>query len=296
MAKSERDRTPFRVIARRELCRLRCALGGRSALDRPVFLTGCGRSGTTILGTILSMHPSVTYLNEPRSLWSRAYPQTDIWTAESARRGGRLALDGDACTPVRSKRLRDLFFCEALARGRPRLVEKLPANNFRLGFVDTIFPDALYIHLLRNGLEVARSIARMAEQDKWYGAGGYKWEQLADFAREREEYRGLTELVKTDFDRGLLEWRMSVEAALDFFGSLACERYIEVTYEGLLASPVESVERIERFIEIGPDEEVHRFAASRLSRKTPAMSMEELSKLHLSLAGDLLRRLGYLPA
>ncbi|WP_417860784.1 hypothetical protein [Winogradskyella sediminis] len=34
----------------------------------PVFLIGCGRSGTTILGTTLGKHQSITYLNERRDL------------------------------------------------------------------------------------------------------------------------------------------------------------------------------------------------------------------------------------
>src|SRR5215212_6691597 len=57
-------------------------------VSRPVFILGCGRSGTTIFGAALSKHKSITYLNEPRHLWFAAYPETDIWTQRAARRKG----------------------------------------------------------------------------------------------------------------------------------------------------------------------------------------------------------------
>ena len=45
----------------------------------PVFIIGCGRSGTTILGDTLSRHPKIKYLNERRDLWHKSYPEFDIW-------------------------------------------------------------------------------------------------------------------------------------------------------------------------------------------------------------------------
>jgi hypothetical protein len=41
-------------------------IGQPFPLTRPVFIVGCGRSGTTILGEMLGRHPQLAYLNEPR--------------------------------------------------------------------------------------------------------------------------------------------------------------------------------------------------------------------------------------
>ena len=48
----------------------------------PVFIIGCGRSGTTILGKTLSSHPEIKYLNERRDLWHKSYPEFNISTHE----------------------------------------------------------------------------------------------------------------------------------------------------------------------------------------------------------------------
>ena len=40
------------------------------------------------------------------------------------------------------------------------LLEKLPINSFRLRFLKESFPEARYIYLTRNGLEVSKSIEK----------------------------------------------------------------------------------------------------------------------------------------
>jgi len=161
--------------------------------QRPVFIVGCGRSGTTILGTALSKHSRIVYLNEPRHLWFAAYPQTDIWTARAAARGGRLVLTANDADEQRSKRLRRLFRWAALIARRSVVVEKLPVNSFRLEFIRAIFPNARFVCIYRNGLEVARSIAADAQPKNWFGVNGYKWTELKQLARASAETLSLPE-------------------------------------------------------------------------------------------------------
>ena len=53
-----------------------------------------------------------------------------------------------------------LFFREQVLGNSIILLEKLPINNFRLEFLNASFPDAKYIYLTRNGLEVSKSIEK----------------------------------------------------------------------------------------------------------------------------------------
>ena len=47
-------------------------------VEKPIFILGTGRSGTTILGIVLSMHREVGYLNEPKAIWHLIHPHEDI--------------------------------------------------------------------------------------------------------------------------------------------------------------------------------------------------------------------------
>jgi hypothetical protein len=269
-------------------------MGREPELSRPVFIVGCGRSGTTILGETLGTYPDVTYLNEHRQLWEDAYPESDVWSDRAGDRHGRLELTEAVCTPAKNARLAASFYCETVATGRPRLVEKLPINNFRLRFIDAVFPDCQFIHLIRNGLEVARSIDRMPTEANWFGHDDYKWKLLVEYAESRDEYRELPELCDTTRKRGLLEWRMSVETAIEWLSGLAADRHMALTYEELLDTPVDIVRRIEEFAGLAPSEAVHTFAEANLQRRSPVIEVTSLSDDEERLAGELMRRLGYL--
>ena len=176
----------------------------RKEISRPVFILGCGRSGTTILGKTLAEHRDITYLNERRDLWSEAYPQTNIWTGDVSTRG-RMCLAGEDAERSRSKKLRRLFHRESLKTSRPVLVEKLPINNFRLEFINEIFPDARFVHIYRNGLEVARSIQTLSDQGHWYKFNHYKWDQLKQLAQKDAVTSDIPEMCNSYFRQGLFE-------------------------------------------------------------------------------------------
>lgn len=257
---------------------------------RPVFIIGCGRSGTTILGMALSRHRQVTYLNEPRGLWTEAYPETDVWSTGANAHGGKLHLTADDVDPEKSRKLSRLFRFETIRQRRSVLVEKLPINNFRLDFLHEIFPDARFIHIYRNGLEVARSIEKLSNEGRWFGAGNYKWDRLVDYATRSGEAAGLPSLCTTDFDKGLLEWRLSTEAAVTFLRSLPDDAFFEVSYDLFVDDPNGTILQILAFIGIDEDREVSEFVAGVVARRSSKLSADEVSAKMRILGGELLPR------
>ena len=256
-------------------------------IERPVFVLGCGRSGTTIFGTVLSQHPRVTYLNEPRRLWYSCYPQTDIWTSRAGERGGKMVLTEQDVDAARSEKLRRRFKFETLKTGRPVLIEKLPINNFRLRFIHAIFPDARFVHIVRNGVEVARSIEKMVP-DGWFGAGDYKWKQLTTYAATQPETASLPAECRNDFERGLLEWRLSMGAVRGFLAELPREAYHELNYADFTAEPVEAMRRVLEFLELGASSEVDEFARSKVARKSARATPKDLTEREILVGGDAL--------
>ncbi len=133
----------------------------------PVFLIGCGRSGTTITGQVLSQHRDICLLNEPRHVWRAINRETDIWY-DGVNEGGKLALDADDVQRGDAIRASRMFYLRRFVSRRPLLVDKLPINSFRMAYLRRLFPTCRFVHVLRHGLEVAHSIARTGP--RWYGA------------------------------------------------------------------------------------------------------------------------------
>ena len=105
------------------------------SLDRPIFIVGCGRSGTTIFGRCLGQHEAVGYLKEPRLLWKAAFPRSDISSRFAPRVKGSLVLGEDDWNPANAKLLRFLFARELQSKRKTRLCEKTPGNEFRLELI-----------------------------------------------------------------------------------------------------------------------------------------------------------------
>jgi len=257
-------------------------------VTRPVFIIGCGKSGTTILGNTLSRHGKITYLNEPRRLWFSAYPETDIWTSRAPVRKGKLVLTDNDADERKSMKLKRLFRLETVRTKKPVLIEKLPINSFRLKLLHTIFPDSRFIHIYRNGLEVARSIQKASDSGSWFAKNPYKWRKLVEHALSKDETAALPKLSSSYFDMGLLEWRLSTEAAVEFLSGLTDEAFVELSYDELVQNPVETISRVVRFIGLGDAPDVKKYASERIKRKTSKLVPDSLSQKEKVIGGRLL--------
>jgi Sulfotransferase family len=254
----------------------------------PIFIIGCGRSGTTILGTTLAQHHQVTYLNEPRNLWFSAYPEADIWTPMAASREGKLALTEADFDSRKSHKLKRLFQFEAVKTRKPVLIEKLPINNFRLKLIHKIFPDARFIHIYRNGLEVARSMQKASEKGSWFPATPYRLDKLIEFALQGDDTSVVPALCSNFYELGLLEWRLSTEAAVGFLRSRSDDVFVELSYDELNQDPAHTISRILRFIGIDDDQRVRDFAVEKIARKTTSLNYGSLSDKEKMIGGRLL--------
>ena len=122
------------------------------SLSRPIIILGSPRSGTTLLGNLLSEHPDLTYAEEPRLVWRRGNDQgSDCFRPEHAR-------------PEVVRGIRSAFDEQVRAGRGSRLLEKTPSNALRVGFVDRVLPDAIYVHVIRNGFDAALSIRAYTER------------------------------------------------------------------------------------------------------------------------------------
>lgn len=269
-------------------------------MRRLVFLTGCGRSGTTILGTLLAQHPDVAYLNDRFDLWINALPQADIWdmtqgSSTNPVHHGSIALGADildepgvrdATHEIRSR-------LDAERGDAQVLVEKLAINNFRLGFLHAAFPDAAFINITRHGVEVAASIARKVERNEWYGKNNRKWTLLCAHA-DRIGLGDLARSCASPLEQGLLEWRMSIDAAHDFFSTTPAAVAAHVTYEQLIDNPGRISHALASFLGLSGNSTMTNWAIENIRRHSPSAADADASTLAAAqrIAGPTLRRIG----
>jgi len=120
-------------------------------LDKPIVILGAARSGTSLLGSVLSQHPELAYLEEPTPIWlyKNAKYKTDYLPEEFA-------------TNEIISYINERFEDFVNQSSKSRLLEKTPANTLRLPFVRKVLPNSKIIHVVRNGYEVAHS-----SEKKW---------------------------------------------------------------------------------------------------------------------------------
>lgn len=278
------------------------ALPGKPAVGRPVFITGLGRSGTTILGILLSLHRQVGYLNEPKALWHVIDPRQDI-NGNYSDSGGRFRMDATDATPDMGLRARRLFSRYLTLTGSSRVVDKYPELIFRVGYVRALFPDAKFVFITRSGADAVPSVVKWSERlgvksgehtDDWWGRNDIKWHYLREqLVLGNPEYESVWPLATADLDhanRAALEWIVTMREGL-----AQEQRYpdavIRVAYETLLADPAELV-RLQQQCGLEPDPRVADYARKRLY-DNPAKGWPELHPAVDALFRETMTRLGY---
>jgi hypothetical protein len=175
--------------------------------------------------------------------------------------------------------------------GGSRLAEKTPINSFRIGYLDALCPDAVFVHLVRDGRAVAASIAKIPARGKWYGARDSKWLRLAAVA-DRDGLTSLARICGRDrFRRGLLEWRLAVTHVRRSLEAMPRDRWMELRYEDLVSTPASSVRTMLGSVDLTCSPETVDAMAVRFSgsRRSPA----HLDAVGDEIAGGLLAELGY---
>jgi hypothetical protein len=217
------------------------------AIDRPIFVVGMGRSGTTVLGVTLSMHRDVGFLNEPKALWHAIHPEEDVIGSYS-RGPARYRLRADDATPEVITAAHRLFGAYLGITRHRRLVDKYPELVFRVPFVRRIFPDARFLFVTRNGWDACASIdtwsqdhgqVRGDEMHDWWGVDGRKWqimkEELVKSDPALAELHDVVDELDDHTQMAAVEWIVTMRAGLAEQRA-AADSILTVRYEELVST------------------------------------------------------------
>jgi hypothetical protein len=273
--------------------------------ERPIFIVGVHRSGTTLLRYMLSSHPRIYIPPEsdfiPRFFQRRpCRPMTRrqaIINLETIFNSYRLVREwqGDRPDPTTFVGgLPDLMpatFLDALYHeyaqqyGAERWGDKTPVYTSYMDLIDQIFPNAQFIHIIRDGRDVALSMV-----DQW---------------GQREFHIDVYFAAKS--------WQRRLCQAFSSAQRLGSDRYYELRYERLAADPEPVLREICDFLGetyVPEMAKPHRLGSQRISpdgfhaavRKPPSkkrvgrwrsdMSLAD-QRLVQTVAGNMLEQLGY---
>jgi len=194
----------------------------------PVFIGGSGRSGTTLLSTILDSHPNIACGLElkvtPRV--ARLWYELQTTYKQNLSRFCLATEDIDRIFAQMILALMEKYLRES---GKQRMAEKTPGNVFVFQFLHRLFPQSPLVHVIRDGRDVVCSLLSM----RWVDPQTRRPLPYTRDAGKAAEY-----------------WASSVRAGRRLLESRSArQRYVEVRYEQLVAEPVSTLQRLLAFMD-----------------------------------------------
>lgn len=163
-----------------------------------------------------------------------------------AQRDALLALPGD----VTIREFVDaLAVGVAQARGKTTWADKTPDYGAHMALIQTLWPECRFVHVIRNGADVARSMSAHPGYRLLAARDEMSWTSIAYGMSDM-----WTSTPSSDIDAFLRLWRLRVDRARTEATRLAPNTYVEARYETLVAEPETELQRIARFIGLGDDD------------------------------------------
>jgi hypothetical protein len=237
------------------------------SVDRPVFIIGCGRSGTTLLYDLLAAHPAFSWVSNVTQRFP-SLPQLAYLSRAARRPGGhgrwvphpaeghRLwdrvgsrpasanegPLDETDAGPAEVERARALVAAHVRFHGRPRFLHKNTRHTRHVRYLDAIFPDARFVHLVREPLATVASLRRVGF---WPTVPIWWADMKTPTELEAEGVPGIE--VAASF------WSHEVLGVFAQRAAIDPARWTEVRYESLIADAPSVLRDILRFADVDPD-------------------------------------------
>jgi len=264
----------------------------------PIFIIGCHRSGTSIFYRKLALHPDLAFITRTtrrapnRLLMMRLFMLLRSMEKNSTPIGGevwnKFGSEADQVMTAADVTPEIRHYFERLVKNhlilfkRKRFLNKSPSNSVKIGFLNALFPDAYFIHMVRDGRAVGRSISKgRLTHGRFSGAKYPGWQGLLD--------RPVVESCGR-------QWIQTIDHIRESLKKIPPERVLQVRYEDFIAKPVETMQRVgKRCHLVWTDvllEQVADGLKSRNYKWSESFSPADIALLQ-NLQGDLLTELGY---
>jgi hypothetical protein len=272
-------------------------------------IVGTGRCGTRLLRSMINAHPDVFVFNEThwivnlheafgtaempfedhldillrtRFVDGSRTTEIDVEDFRAAQAGGPARM-----TPAEFTDTVGRYFAQK--EGKRYWADKTPDYGYFAGTLQTYWPECKFIHLIRDGANVVRSMS---------GHPGYK--ALVELGRQNWcplslDYRASTVGDRKHARSAFVElWYRRLMRIRNEGERLRPGSYMEVRHEDVLTSPAETLVQIARFTGLRPDSDWEQAAMGAINAKRAEKPRADKMLRHF---GDkhlaLMRELGY---
>lgn len=201
-----------------------------SGSQRPVFIVGMPRSGTSLVEQILASHPAVFGGGELHRLDLLVYGLSAMVSGD--KKGYPDCMAAIEQDEIERLARQYLEYLATLSEDAERVIDKMPANYVHLGLINLLFPEARVIHCVRDPLDTCLSC--------YFQNFEYRHPYSEDLTSLGLYYR--------EYQRLMEHWKSVLDIA-----------FMEVRYEDLVADQEKISRELVAFCGLEWDEQCLRF-------------------------------------
>ncbi len=217
---------------------------GNLSMPDPIFIIGCSRSGTTVTFETIRQSPDLlSFPYEIPQFWHSLFgPWDNHWDSE-------VATSKDALQEHRDKAF--AYFFARLGTGQ--VLDKTCINILRIPYLYTLFPNARFIYIQRDGRDNISSLI-----DGWRHNGHFNLkpflgkipEDIQINCGEFTDWSFFLPPGWRDYNNASLEevcahqWLTANQLAIDAKAFIPADQWIHIRYEDLFEAPVEMFQNV----------------------------------------------------
>ncbi|MGI2177228.1 sulfotransferase [Shewanella frigidimarina] len=251
--------------------------------DRPIIILSAPRSGSTLLFEVLSKSQSIWTIGGESHALIETIPKLNI----AYRQFSSNALTEQDIDDELRQQLQ-LRFSDALQDNhgnKPdsidttniRFLEKTPKNSLRVDFFNSLFPDALFIYLVREPKENISSIMQAWRSNKFVtypnlpGWDKRNWSLLLPEKWQQLNRQPLQSIAA-------FQWQAANEAIMDSLRKIDSNRWCMVSYDQLIADPAKTVKQLCQFTDTDFDPALAQLCSKPLAHSRYTISTPKPNK------------------
>lgn len=279
-------------------------------VEKPIFIVGTGRCGSTIFQQVICEHPQLAWLSATFDYYAakpsinrlllgvadlpvvgpylrkqkvlRPWEPYPIWEQNCPGfKEPFRDLRAEDVTPVVRKNMQQAA-AQLVTAKRDRLLGKITGWP-RIGLLQEIFPDAKFIHIVRDGRAVVNSLLNVDWWSGWQGPEAWRWGTLTPTQREQWETYGQSFVALAS-----IEWNILMDAMQQARPLVPAENFLEIRYEDFCDDTVGMTKDVMDFCELSWSTELANAVGTYKIRNTNYKWQKDLSPAQQAIMNDIM--------